>query len=106
MKVPRLLGELVVLRLQLLREEAIGVLLRWYVRRLEKQRASLRHPAPSSLICVRQADTWTWPAHLGAKTAGICADCGAPIYYELQNMRVHPKVCSVCAWGFGEKPKL
>lgn len=49
------------------------------------------------LVCVRQADTWTWPDHLGAKTEGECADCGSPIFYEAQNAAINPKVCAQCA---------
>jgi len=52
--------------------------------------------SPSILVCMRQADTWTWPDHLGARTAGECADCGTPIFYEAQNAK-YRKVCSVCA---------
>jgi len=59
-----------------------------------------RRPRPPvSLICVRQADTWTWPDYLGEKTAGVCGRCGAGIFYERQNAGVETKVCSNCAWG-------
>lgn len=56
-------------------------------------------PSPGNavrLICMRQADTWTWPAHLGAQTAGVCVDCEAPVFFEKQNAP-YRKVCTVCA---------
>lgn len=48
-----------------------------------------------TMTCIRQEDTWRWGSHLGAKTEGICAECNAPIYFEIQN-KPFRKVCNRC----------
>ena len=50
---------------------------------------------PPTMVCMRQEETWCWPAHLGKKTEGTCADCGAPIYFEEQNAGFR-KICNHC----------
>lgn len=50
-----------------------------------------------NLICIRQADTWTWGFNLGPMTPGNCCKCGEPIYYEKQNGWIKNKICHVCA---------
>jgi hypothetical protein len=53
-----------------------------------------------TLICMRQADTWCWPPHLGKKTEGTCEQCNSPIYFEEQNGNLPlRKVCNVCVNG-------
>lgn len=52
---------------------------------------------------MRQSQTWQWPLHLGERTAGVCAECDEPIYFEKQN-RVFRKICNECGlsdytWG-------
>ena len=49
-----------------------------------------------TLVCMRQDETWCWPAHLGQRIAGECEQCTAPIYYEKQN-KPFRKICHRCA---------
>lgn len=56
------------------------------------------------LVCVRQEDTWRWPEHLGEKTAGVCADCAAPIFFEKQNVEFR-KICFQCSVAGHEQTK-
>lgn len=65
----------------------------WFRRLLN--RLGLAHDV---LLCMRQEHTFVWPPHLGEKTAGKCANCYAPIFYEKQNAPFR-KICNVCAHG-------
>lgn len=49
-----------------------------------------------TLVCIRQELTWNWPANLGEKTAGNCAECGGAIFYEKQN-EGYRKICNHCS---------
>lgn len=49
------------------------------------------------LVCMRQEDTWRWQRHLGEKTEGVCSQCNAPIYFEIQNGNIENKICNRCA---------
>lgn len=55
-----------------------------------------RRPLQPLMICMRQDETWRWPPHLGAKTAGECIQCGTPIFYEAQNAK-YRKICNRCS---------
>jgi hypothetical protein len=66
----------------------------WWYRLLN--RLGLRK---DTILCMRQANTWQWPPHLGEKTAGNCDACNAPIYYEKQNAPFR-KICHVCGDAF------
>lgn len=48
-----------------------------------------------TMLCMRQDETWVWGDHLGKKTPGTCAQCAAPIFYEVQNAPFH-KICNHC----------
>lgn len=50
-----------------------------------------------TIACMKQSQTWQWPLHLGEQTAGVCAECDEPIYFEKQN-RVFHKICNECAF--------
>ena len=49
------------------------------------------------LTCVRQANTWCWPPHLGKQTPGFCSQCAAPIFFEDKNWFFKNKVCHICS---------
>ena len=49
------------------------------------------------IACMRQEETWRWPAHLGERTEGDCVTCGSKIFYEKQNAPFQ-KVCNHCAF--------
>jgi hypothetical protein len=49
----------------------------------------------SVLICIRQEDTWQWPAYLDKQIAGECSICHSPIFYERKNEEFQ-KVCGRC----------
>ena len=59
---------------------------------------------PPTMVCVLQDETWRWPSHLGEKTEGDCAECGAPIYFEKQN-KPFRKICNYCFETKEEKEK-
>ena len=68
----------------------------WYRRLINKFRLRFGLKR-DTLFCMRQANTYVWPSHLGAMTPGTCEKCQSSIYFEKQNWPFH-KICHVCAF--------
>lgn len=69
--------------------------MKWLKRLFGKKEVPLTEKA--RLVCMRQANTWCWPEHLGAKTEGVCSMCQVPIFFEAQNLKFKNKICHICS---------